>query len=148
MKIGLKDNNLGLELNMNYICKDTIKKRKAIYGNNFPQIALLQNKYDEQVYRESIRNTFFIKKWFLILQYKLFNKKIKPEYVAMNLAILKKVRIDFIKSKLQEFRNNPRFNDYDIQIQIKDLNSGLEDSQKDMMNYLWIALNYEEYESL
>lgn len=59
-----------------------------------------------------------------------------------------KSRINFIKSRLQEFRNNPRFSDYDIQIQIKDLNNGLEDSLKDFHNYLWIALNYEEYEAL
>ena len=66
----------------------------------------------------------------------------------MTLAILKKVRVDFIKAKLQSFRDNPRFNDYDIQIQIKDLNAGLEDSIKDYNNYLWIATNYDEYEKL
>ena len=104
------------------ICKKTIKQRKAIYGNNFPQVAKLQSEY--------------------------YNREITPKDVAMTLAILKKVRVDFIKVKLQSFRDNPRFNDYDIQIQIKDLNSGLEDSQKDYSNYLWISQNYAEYEAL
>lgn len=122
LQVELKDNNLGLELNMNYICKDTIKKRKAIYGNNFPQISKLQTEY--------------------------LGINITPKDVAMNLAILKKVRIDFIKSKLLELRDNPRFSDYDIQIQIKDLNSGLEDSLIDFHNYLFISLNYDEYEKL
>ena len=104
------------------ICKKTIKQRKAIYGNNFPQIAKLQSEY--------------------------YDREITPKDVVMTLAILKKVRVDFIKVKLQSFRDNPRFNDYDIQIQIKDLNAGLEDSIKDYNNYLWIATNYDEYEKL
>ena len=104
------------------ICKKTIKQRKAIYGNNFPHIAKLQSEY--------------------------YNREITPKDVAMTLAILKKVRVDFIKVKLQSFRDNLRFNDYDIQIQIKDLNAGLEDSIKDYNNYLWIAANYDEYEKL
>ena len=122
LKVEFKDNNLGLELNMNYICKDTIKKRKSLYGNNFPQIAQMQSEY--------------------------LGIKVTEQDVAMNLAILKKVRIDFIKSRLLELRDNPRFYDYDIQIQIKDLSSGLEDSQKDYSNYLWISQNYAEYEAL
>ena len=104
------------------ICKKTIKQRKAIYGNSFPEIAKLQSQY--------------------------YDREITPKDVAMTLAILKKVRVDFIKVKLQNFRDNPRFNDYDIQIQIKDLNAGLEDSIKDYNNYLWIATNYDEYEKL
>lgn len=130
------------------ICKETIKRRKAIYGNNFPEIALLQNKYNKEVYKESIENTFFIKRWFLILLYKLFSKKIKPQDVAKNLAILKEVRINFIKTKLQNLRDIPNFNDYIIQVEIRDLTNGLEDSKKDMANYLWISENYEEYEAL
>ena len=122
LQVEFKELSFNLELNMNYICKDTIKKRKAIYGNNFLQIAQMQSEY--------------------------LDIKVTEKDVAMNLAILKKVRINFIKSRLQEFRNNPRFSDYDIQIQIKDLNNGLEDSLKDFHNYLWIALNYEEYEAL
>ena len=110
------------ELNMNYICKDTIKKRKSLYGNNFKEISKLQSEY--------------------------LGIKVTEKDVAMNLAILKKVRIDFIKSKLQELKENPRFGDYDIQIQIKGLNDGLLDSTIDFNNYLWIALNYEEYERL
>ena len=122
LKVEFKDNNLGLELNMNYICKDTIKKRKSLYGNNFPQIAQMQSEY--------------------------LGIKVTEQDVAMNLAILKKVRIDFIKSRLLELRDNPRFSDYDIQIQIKDLSSGLEDSLIDYNNYLFISQNYEEYEAL
>lgn len=104
------------------ICKKTIQQRKAIYGNNFPEIARLQSEY--------------------------YDREVTPKDVAMTLAILKKVRVDFIKVKLQSFRDNPRFSDYDIQIQIKDLNTGLEDSKKDYENYLWIATNYSEYEKL
>lgn len=104
------------------LCKKTIQQRKSIYGDSFKEIARLQSEY--------------------------YNKEITPKDVAMTLAILKKVRVDFIKVKLQSFRDNPRFNDYDIQIQIKDLNTGLEDSIKDYNNYLWIASNYDEYEKL
>lgn len=121
LKVELKENNLGLELNMNYICKDTIKKKKSYLRKQFPQISKLQSEY--------------------------LGIKVTEQDVAMNLAILKKVRIDFIKSRLLELRDNPRFSDYDIQIQIEDLNSGLEDSLKDFHNYLWIALNYQEYEA-
>ncbi len=113
---------LTLELNMNYICKKTIQQRKSIYGDSFKEIARLESEY--------------------------LGFKITPQQVAYKLAILKKVRIDFIKSRLLELRDNPRFSDYDIQIQIKDLNSGLEDSQKDYSNYLWISQNYAEYEAL
>lgn len=101
---------------------ETIKKRKSVYGNNFPEIAELQNEY--------------------------LGIEITPKDVAMSLAILKQVRINHIKSKLLELRDNPRFHDYDIQIQIKGLNTGLEDSKKDYENYLWISENYEKYESL
>ena len=122
LKVELKENNLGLELNMNYICKDTIKKRKSLYGNNFPQIAQMQSEY--------------------------LGIKVTEKDVAMNLAILKQVRINFIKSRLLELIDNPRFSDYDIQIQIKELKNGLEDSLKDYSNYLWISQNYAEYEAL
>ena len=104
------------------ICKETIKRRKQIYGNNFPEIAKLQSEY--------------------------LGIEITPSQVAKTLAILKEVRINFIKTKLQELKDSPRFSDYDIQIQIKDLNAGLEDSKKDMANYLWISENYEEYDAL
>lgn len=100
------------------ICKKTIQQRKAIYGNSFPEIAKLQSEY--------------------------YNREVTPKDVAMTLAILKKVRIDFIKSKLQQLKGN----DYISQIEIKDLNAGLEDSIKDYNNYLWIATNYDEYEKL
>ena len=122
LQVEFKELSFNLELNMNYICKDTIKKRKSLYGNNFKEISRLQSEY--------------------------LGIKVTEKDVAINLAILKKVRIDFIKSKLQELKENPRFGDYDIQIQIKGLNDGLLDSTIDFNNYLWIALNYEEYESL
>lgn len=104
------------------ICKETIKRRKAIYGNNFEEIARLQSEY--------------------------LGIKITPSQVAKSLAILKQVRIDFIKTKLQNLRDIPNFSDYIIQVEIKDLTNGLEDSKKDYANYLWISENYEEYEAL
>lgn len=117
-----KQEILTLELNMNYICKKTIQQRKKIYGNNFEEISRLESEY--------------------------LGITITPSMVAYKLAILKQVRINFIKAKLQELRDNLRFSDYDIQIQIKDLRSGLEDSIKDYSNYLFISQNYAEYEAL
>ena len=104
------------------ICKETIRRRKKIYGDSFKEIARLQSEY--------------------------LGIEITPKQVAKSLAILKEVRINFIKTKLQELKDSPRFSDYDIQIQIKDLNAGLEDSKKDMANYLWVSTNYDEYEKL
>ena len=104
------------------ICKETIKRRKQIYGNNFPEIAKLQSEY--------------------------LGIEITPSQVAKTLAILKEVRINFIKTKLQSLRDIPNFSDYIIQVEIRDLTNGLEDSKKDMANYLWISENYEEYEAL
>lgn len=104
------------------ICKKTIQQRKKIYGDSFKEIAKLQSEY--------------------------YDREITPKDVAMTLAILKKVRIDFIKSKLQQLKESPNFSDYTTQIEIKDLNAGLEDSIKDYNNYLWIAINYNEYEKL
>ncbi len=115
-KINKKFLNLGLD--MNYICKQTIKQRKAIYGNSFSEIAKLQSEY--------------------------YDREITPKDVAMTLAILKKVRINFIKSKLKDLKEK----DYITQIEVKELNNGLEDSIKDYNNYLWIATNYDEYEKL
>ena len=104
------------------IDKETIKRRKAIYGNNFEEISRLQSEY--------------------------LGIEITPKQVAKSLAILKQIRIDFIKARLETLRNVPNFNDCIIQIEIKDLNNGLEDSKKDYENYLWIATNYKEYEEL
>ena len=104
------------------IDKETIKRRKKIYGDSFKEIARLQSEYLEI--------------------------EITPKDVAKTLAILKKVRIDFIKARLETLRNVPNFNDCIIQIEIRDLTNGLEDSKKDMANYLWISENYEEYEAL
>lgn len=104
------------------LCKKTIKKRKAIYGNNFPAIAKLQSEY--------------------------LGIEITPSQVAKSLAILKQVRIDFIKARLEVLKQSINFSDYVVQIEIKDLNNGMEDSKKDLANYLWISENYEEYEAL
>ena len=104
------------------IDKETIKRRKKIYGDSFKEIARLQSEYLEI--------------------------EITPKQVAKSLAILKQIRIDFIKARLETLRNVPNFNDCIIQIEIKDLNNGLEDSKKDYENYLWIATNYKEYEEL
>ena len=117
-----KQEILTLELNMNYIDKNVIKQRKKIYGNNFEEISRLESEY--------------------------LGIKIAPSQVAYKMAILKQVRINFIKAKLQELKDNPRFSDYDIQIQIKELKNGLEDSLKDYNNYLFISQNYAEYEAL
>ena len=113
---------LTLELNMNYIDKNVIKQRKAIYGNNFPQIAALESEY--------------------------LGITITPSMGAYTLAILKQVRIDFIKAKLQKLKHDINFDTYILQTQIKELNKGLEDSIKDYNNYLWISQNYTEYEVL
>ena len=104
------------------ICKETIRRRKKIYGDSFKEIARLQSEYLEI--------------------------EITPKQVAKSLAILKQIRIDFIKARLETLRNVPNFNDCIIQIEIRDLTNGLEDSKKDMANYLWISENYEEYEAL
>ena len=66
----------------------------------------------------------------------------------MSLAILKEVRINFIKKQLLELKKDINFNSCLIQIRIKNLNEGLEDSKKDYENYLWIAKNYKQYEQL
>lgn len=115
---------LTLELDINYICKDTIKTRKAIYGNNFPQIAELESSY--------------------------LGIKITPQYVAYKLAILKQVRINFIKRKIEDLQNITLFHGYDYMrhLEIKQLRHALEDSLKDYSNYLWISQNYAEYEAL
>lgn len=118
----IKDKVLTLELNMNYICKETIKKRKAIYGNNFKKISELESEY--------------------------LGITITPQQVSYKLAILKQVRINFIKEKLQDFRNDINFDTYIVQKEIEQLRNGLEDSLKDFSNYLWISENYEEYEAL
>ena len=63
------------------IDKETIKRRKAIYGNNFEEISRLQSEY--------------------------YDFEVTPKDVAMTLAILKKVRIDFIKARLETLSQNP-----------------------------------------
>ena len=102
--------------------KNIIKQRKKIYGDSFKEIAKLQSEY--------------------------LGIEITPKQVAKSLAILKEVRINFIKTKLQSLRDVPNFNDYIIQVEIRNLTNGLEDSKKDYANYLWISENYEEYEDL
>lgn len=114
-----KEPKLTLELNMNYVCKNTIKQRKAIYGNNLPKISELESEY--------------------------LGIKITPQQVAYKMAILKYVRIEDIRAKLQVLKVSESFNSYIVQEQIKQLNLGLEDSIKDMNNYLFISMFYDEY---
>lgn len=104
------------------ICIETIKKRKATHGNNFPEIAKLQSEYFQRVFT--------------------------PQDVAMSLAILKQVRIDFIRKKLLGLKDDVDFNSHKVQIQVRSLSEALEDSNKDYENYKWIAENYEHYELL
>lgn len=114
---------LTLKLNMNYVCKNTIKQRKKVYGDSFKEIAKLESEF--------------------------LGIKITPSQVAYKMAILKQVRINFIKAKLQEIKNTAEsFDDIFILNQIKELNNGLEDSLKDYSNYLFISQNYAEYEAL
>lgn len=101
------------------ICIETIKKRKAIYGNNFPEIARLQSEY--------------------------FKRAFTPQDVAMSLAILKEVRIKAIQEQMESLV----ISDFlEFAYKIKELNEALEDSKKDHENYLWIAKNYKQYEQL
>ena len=104
------------------ICKKTIKRRKQIYGNSFPEIAKLQSE--------------------------LLGIEITPKQVAKSLAILKKVRIDFIKKSMLKLKQSKDFYTSILQDDIKTLNDALEDSLKDFENYMWISLNYDEYEKL
>lgn len=113
---------VNLELNINYICKNTIKQRKAIYGNSFPKIAELESEY--------------------------LGIKITPQQVAYKMAILKFVRIEDIKAKLNLIKQNEDFNDIFVLENIKKLNLALEDSVKDYNNYLWVSKNYDEYEKI
>ena len=117
-----KQEFLTLELNMNYICRDTIRKRKAIYGNNFPVIAEMESNY--------------------------FGIIITPSMVAYSFAILKQVRINFIEDKLQKLEQNTIYGTTKTTEELKQLRNGLEDSLKDYSNYLWISQNYAEYEAL
>lgn len=111
-----------IDFNPNYVDKNIIRQRKKIYGNNFEEIAKLQSEY--------------------------LGIEISAKDVAMTLAILKQVRINFIKAKLQELKQDINFDTYIVQTQIKELNNGLEDSLRDYSNYLFISQNYEEYEAL
>lgn len=104
------------------ICKETIKQRKAVYGSNFEEIAKLQSEY---------------------LEY-----EITPKDVAKMMAIMKNVRINFIKSRLSKLKELPDFHTPVVQAEIKTLNFSLEDSVKDYSNYEWIAENFSEYEAL
>lgn len=111
-----------LKVDMKYVCKKTISQRKAVYGNSFTKLAKLWSEY--------------------------LDVKITEKDVAMSLALLKQVRIEDIKIKLQNIKENEDFNDIFVLEQIKKLNEGLADSVKDYNNYLWVSYNYEEYERL
>lgn len=102
--------------------KEIIKRRKKIYGDSFKEIARLQSEY--------------------------LGIEITPKQVAKSLAILKKVRIDFIKKSMLKLKQSKDFYTSIVQDDIKTLNDALEDSLKDFENYMWISLNYDEYEKL
>lgn len=102
--------------------KEIIKRRKQIYGDSFKEIARLQSEY--------------------------LGIEITPKQVAKSLAILKKVRIDFIKKSILKLKQSKDFYTSIVQDDIKTLNDALEDSLKDFENYMWISLNYDEYEKL
>ena len=104
------------------ICKNTIQKRKAIYGSNFDDIATLWSSY--------------------------MDKNITPKDVAKMMALMKQVRINFTNNKLQELKKSKDFNTALILAEVQTLNYGLEDSKRDYENYNWIAENFEEYENL
>lgn len=104
------------------IDKETIKRRKEIYGDSFKEIAKLQSEF--------------------------LGIEITPSQVAKSLAILKKVRIDFIKKSMLKLKQSKDFYTSIVQDDIKTLNDALEDSLKDFENYMWISLNYDEYEKL
>lgn len=65
--------------------------------------------------------------------------QIEGKEVAVLMAHLKQCRIEAIEEKLS--------NGAEPEIAVKLLES-LKDSKKDLMNYLWIGSNFEEYKNL
>lgn len=108
------------------IDKETIKQRKRVYGNNFPEIAMLLNEYFKEC--------------------GILKKPITEKDVAKSMALMKETRLNNIKNRLNQLRDN--IYDVSVAYQIKELNIALEDTKKDLANYNFIAENYEEYEAL
>lgn len=94
------------------IDKFLISQRKEVYGNNFPDIAEVWSKY--------------------------LGMEIRPEDVAMMMAEMKQVRINFCNKQIDDL------NVVDKETYLH----ALVDSQTDKENYLFIATNYSEYEKL
>jgi len=72
---------------------------------------------------------------------KIICLELSPEDVAEMMALMKECRIKAIKEKLNG----------DAMLstaQAQELKAALEDSQKDKAAYMWIAENYEEYQTL
>lgn len=108
------------------VCKETIRQRKRVYGNNLKDIALLWNEYFKEC--------------------GVLNKPITEKDVAKSMALMKETRLNNIKNRLNQLRDN--MHDVSVAYQIKELNIALEDTKKDLANYNFIAENYEEYEAL
>lgn len=108
------------------INKETIKQRKRVYGNNFGDIQVLWNEYFKKC--------------------GILNKEITEKDVAMSMALMKETRLNNIKNRLNQLKDN--IHDVSVAYQVKELNIALEDTKTDYENYKWIANNYEEYEAL
>jgi hypothetical protein len=103
------------------IDKEIIKQRKAIYGDNFPEIAELWTKYLNS--KLGVMGRF----------------KVTEKDVAEMMALMKKVRIEKGQELISK-ETDPAKREM--------LLKGVEDSIKDMNNYKWIAENYNEYKEL
>lgn len=97
------------------ICKETIKQRKKVYGNNLPDISISWSEY--------------------------LGIEIKPKDVAMMMALMKHTRVVRIDGQLLELKIKNDLDNEESNILI----NSLEDSKKDKSNYLFIATNYDEY---
>jgi len=104
------------------IDKKIIAERKAMYGDNFSDIA---NAWSNKMSIEEHGRTGSL--------------YFTPRSVAMYMATMKQCRIDAIDKKLALFPPP------DIGIK---LHRSREDSVTDLDNYAWIADNFEEYKAL
>jgi hypothetical protein len=106
---------------MKYVDKDIIRERKRIYGSNFEDIAKIW--------------TFRLSKKLGVFD----GFKLTEQDVAMMMADMKKVRKRQIEERLKVATNEK---------EIQELKLALEDTLKDMANYLYIAFYYHEYKEL
>lgn len=95
------------------IDKKIIAEKKAVYGDNFEAISALWSRTAKINLSETD--------------------------VALMMADLKRVRIEFIDSELSKFPIP------DVAIE---LHKSRDDSVTDRDNYMWIAENYDEYKKL